>query len=381
MCGPSRRARLGAAGLALALVLVFSGAALAQEETSHVPVVRIKDIARLESVRDNQLTGLGLVVGLAGTGDGRGSQANVQMVANMLERFGLTVSPEDLRLRNVAAVMVTATLPAFARPGDQIDVTVSSFGDARSLQGGYLLQTPLLAANGEVYAVAQGPVSIGGFNVRRGGSSVQQNHTAVGMIAGGAVVERAVPVELSDGETLRWVLREADFTTAHRVAEAINERFGDQLARAVDQSLVEVRIPDALRSNPIPFIAMVEELTIRPDAVAQVVINERTGTVVLGHDVRIATVAVAHGALTVRIQPAVEVYQPLPFSGGETVVARTPQIFAEEGKGQLMVLQSGASVAELVNALNAVGATPRDIIAILQAIKAAGALYGELVVM
>lgn len=386
----------GAASFVLALALVVAQAAAqpaAQlvvppltgttpaQAPPDVPVVRIKDIARLETVRENQLTGLGLVVGLSGTGDGRGSLANVQMVANMLERFGISVDVDELRLRNAAAVMVSATLPPFARPGDQIDVTVSSFGDARSLQGGFLLQTPLVAANGQVYAVAQGPISIGGFNARGGGSSVQRNHPSVGTISGGAIVERSVPMELGDGETLTWVLREGDFTTAHRVAEAINERFGEALARAVDQSAVVVRIPQVLRTNPVPFVAMVEELTIRPDAVAQVVINERTGTVVLGHDVRIATVAVAHGGLTVRVQPKVDVSQPPPFSDGETVVTRSREITAEEERGQLMVLQSGASVSELVSALNAVGASPRDIIAILQAIKAAGALYGELVVM
>jgi len=278
-------------------------------------------------------------------------------------------------------VMVTATLPPFARPGDVIDVTVSSFGDAKSLQGGFLLQTPLMAANGQVYAVAQGPVSIGGFNVRSAGAAVQQNHTVVGRVANGAIVERAVPIHLGDGETLTWVLRNPDFTTAMRVAEAINARFGEPLAQAVDQSAIRVKVPEGMQDDPIPFIAVVEELSVRPDAVAQVVINERTGTVVLGHDVRISTVAVAHGSLTVRVQPVVEVSQPPPLSGGETVVTVTPDIAVEEQPGRLMLLESGTSVAELVEALNAIGATPRDIIAILQAIKAAGALYGELVVM
>lgn len=365
----------------MVITLAFTFGASAQEVANDTPVVRVKELARLESVRDNQLTGLGLVIGLNGTGDGRGSQANVQMVANMLERFGLAVSADDLRLRNAAAVMVTATLPAFARPGDELDVTVSSFGDARSLQGGFLLQTPLLAANGEVYAVAQGPVSIGGFNVRSGSSSVQQNHAVVGRVANGAIVERAVPIELGDGERLTWVLRNPDFTTASRMAEAINDRFGPETAYALDQSAVVVSVPEPLKSNPIPFIALIEELSIRPDTVAQVVINERTGTVVLGHDVRIATVAVAHGGLSVRIQPSIDVSQPEPFSRGETVVTVTSEIAVEEQKGQLMLLESGSSVAELVDALNAIGANPRDIIAILQAIKAAGALYGELVVI
>lgn len=370
-----------ARGLVAATLVLFLAVSAGAQEASHAPAVRIKDIARLEEVRDNQLTGLGLVVGLNGTGDGRGSQANIQMVVNMLARFGVTVSADDMRLRNAAAVMVTATLPPFARPGDAIDVTVSSFGDARSLQGGFLLQTPLMAANGQVYAVAQGPVSIGGFNVRSGGSSVQQNHPVVGIVANGAIVERAVPVELGDGEMLTWVLRNPDFTTATRMAEAINERFGSDTAVAVDQSAVRVRVPAALRSNPVPFVSMVEELTVRPDVAAQVVINERTGTVVLGHDVRIATVAVAHGGLSVRVQPKIEVSQPLPLSEGETVVTVTPEISVEEQAGRLMLLPSGSSVGELVDALNAVGATPRDIIAILQAIKAAGALYGELVVI
>lgn len=349
---------------------------------AHAPVVRVKDIARIDSVRDNQLTGLGLVVGLEGTGDGRGAQANVQMVANMLEHFGITVSPSDLRLRNVAAVMVTATLPAFVRPGDPIDVTVSSIGDARSLQGGFLLQTPLQAANGEVYAVAQGAVSIGGFNVRAsGGASIQSNHATVGRIPSGAIVEQSVPIELGRDGTLTWVLQNPDFTTATRVAEAINERFDGDLAIAVDQRAINVRIPAPLSHNPTPFIAMVEELEVVPDRSAQIVINERTGTVVFGHDVRISTVAVSHGNLTVRIEPRVDVVQPLPRSEGETVISRTGQIDVDTSEGHLMVLESGTNVHDVVQALNAVGANPREVIAILQAIKEAGALYGELVVM
>lgn len=381
MRGPSRRARLGAAGLALALVLVFSGAALAQEETSHVPVVRIKDIARLESVRDNQLTGLGLVVGLAGTGDGRGSQANVQMVANMLERFGITVDREALRLRNVAAVMVTADLPAFARPGDRIDVTVSSFGDARSLQGGFLLQTPLQAADGQVYAVAQGPVSIGGFNVRAGGSAAQRNHAAVGTVPGGAIVERYVPTTVvQDGNYLTLLLTEPDFTTAARVADVINQVFTPTTAQALDRSAIRLQLPQAFAGRVVEFIAAVEELPVTPDAVARVIINERTGTIVMGHRARVATVAVAHGSLRVRVES-----QPMvAFSAspeGEPVVVEQTTVLVEEDRARTVVLESGASVEDVVQALNAIGATPRDIIAILQAIKAAGALYAHLEIL
>lgn len=362
----------------LLLMLVLGQHGQAQED---VPTVRIKELARLAGVRENQLTGLGLVIGLNGTGDGRGSQANVQMVANMLERFGITVSPNDLRLRNVAAVMVTATLPAFVRPGDRIDVSVSSFGDARSLQGGFLLQTPLTAANGDVYAVAQGPVSIGGFNVRGGASRVQQNHTVVGHIANGAIVEQEVPMELTDGNQLTWVLRQPDFSTAARVAAAINEAVGSDLATAVDQSAIVVELPEVLRTELVPFIARIEEIEVRPDVVAKVVINERTGTIVLGHDVRIATVAVAHGNLNVRIEPEIDVVQPPPFSGGESVVVERTRVSASEEPAKMTLLPSGSSVGELVQALNAVGASPRDVIAILQAIKSAGALYGQLEVM
>ena len=368
----------------LTALLLFApaGAALAQSAVQQ-PTVRIKDIARFDGVRENQLYGLGLVVGLEGTGDGRSSQANVQMVANMLERFGITVNRDELRLRNVAAVMVTADLPAFARPGDRIDVTVSSIGDARSLQGGFLLQTPLQGADGQVYAVAQGPVSIGGFNVRAGGAAVQQNHTVVGMVPNGAIVERSVPTTVLRGDMLTLVLHQPDFTTAARVAAAINNVFTPDTARAVDRGAVEVRVPAVFLDNPVEFMALVEEIEVTPDAPARVVVNERTGTVVIGHQVRIATVAVSHGGLTVRIEseprfgvvpPAGEDGQPMP------VIVETTRIDVKQDSGAVLI-QGGASVEDVVRALNAIGASPRDIIAILQAIKAAGALYGELEIL
>lgn len=350
----------------------------------HQPTVRIKDIARFEGVRDNQLFGMGLVIGLEGTGDGRGSQANVQMVANMLERFGITVDRDALRLRNVAAVMVTADLPAFVRPGDRIDVTVSSFGDARSLQGGFLLQTPLQAADGQVYAVAQGAVSIGGFNVRAGGSQVQRNHAVVGQVPNGAIVERAVPATVVDGDRLTLILHEPDFTTAARVAEAINEMFTPDTARALDRSAIELRVPSIFMNQPVEFMAIVEELTVTPDVAARVVINERTGTIVMGHRARIATVAVAHGSLTVRVEaePQFGFLPPVGDNGQLTpVVVETTRVDVQEGAGDVVLIEGGASVEDVVQALNAIGATPRDIIAILQAIKAAGALYGELEIL
>ena len=359
----------------------LSPAVIVSGESTHQPTVRIKDIARFDGVRDNQLYGMGLVIGLEGTGDGRGSQANVQMVANMLERFGITVDREALRLRNVAAVMVTADLPAFARPGDRIDVTVSSFGDARSLQGGFLLQTPLQAADGQVYAVAQGPVSIGGFNVRAGGSAAQRNHAAVGTVPGGAIVERYVPTTVvQDGNYLTLLLTEPDFTTAARVADVINQVFTPTTAQALDRSAIRLQLPQAFAGRVVEFIAAVEELPVTPDAVARVIINERTGTIVMGHRARVATVAVAHGSLRVRVES-----QPMvAFSAspeGEPVVVEQTTVLVEEDRARTVVLESGASVEDVVQALNAIGATPRDIIAILQAIKAAGALYAHLEIL
>ncbi len=338
----------------------------------------MKDIARVQGVRDNQLVGLGLVVGLAGTGDGRGTLANVQMVANMLANFGVPVDARSLRTRNVAAVMLTADLPAYVRPGDRIDVTVSSLGDAKSLEGGYLLQTPLEAANGQIYAVAQGPVSVGGFSAGAGGASVQKNHPTVGIVPNGAIVEAEVPTSFLAGDEITLLLHRPDFTTAARLAKAVDEAFGQPVAEAVDRAAVRVKVPPAYEDDVVGFVAAVEEVVLRPDAPAKVVINERTGTIVMGHHVRISTVAVAHGPLRVKVQPRVEVHQPPPLSAGETVVVETPELEVEEEERAISVLRSGADVEELVAALNAIGATPRDIIAILQAIKAAGALYGEL---
>lgn len=378
--------RVAAAVLAVFLAVAgpAAGPAFAQQEVApaapvHQPPVRIKDIARLQGVRDNQLVGMGLVVGLEGGGDGRGAQANVQMVANMLVRFGIRVDQNTLRLRNAAAVIVTAELPPFYRAGDRLDVTVSSFGDARNLQGGFLLQTPLQAGNGEVYAVAQGPVSIGGFNVRAGGSGVQRNHAVVGRVPGGAIVERDSPSPRIQGqERLIWLLHSPDFTTAARMTEAINESFGLDIARAWDAGAVEVAVPVEFRNREVEFIAQVQGLSIVPDSPARVVINERTGTVVMGHHVRISTVAVAHGNLTVRIRPQVDVVQPPPFSGGDTVVVEQDVIDVEEAMGQVTLLQGGATVEQVVQTLNAIGVSPRDMITILQAIKASGALFGEL---
>lgn len=364
--------------LALVIVCCLTFAVNASENS---PFVRVKDIARVQGVRDNQLYGLGLVVGLNGTGDSNSVIANSQMTANMMELFGITVSAEDLRLRNVAVVMVTADINTSVRVGDRINVSVSSIGDARSLQGGFLLQTPLQAADGQIYAAAQGAVSIGGFVVRGGSSSVQQNHPTVGMVPNGAIVEQEIPQLISDGNELAFVLAEPDFSTANRLAETINQVYDARIAIAQDQATVKIAIPEEYQDNQIAFIASIEELPIRPDSKARVIINERTGTVVMGSGVRISPVAVAHGNLHVQVGASLEVSQPPALSAGQTVLGYNYSVAAVEDKEQLVLVDGTTSIEELIAALNAIGASPRDIIAILQAIKAAGALYGELVIM
>lgn len=362
--------------LVLSIVLLCVSVSLAQTVEPiryDTPVVRIKDVARVQGVRENQVYGLGLVVGLQGTGDGTGARANIQMIANMLDGFGISVSPSDLRMRNIAAVMVTADLPTSLRSGDRLDVTVSSIGDARSLQGGFLLQTPLQAANGQVYAVAQGPVSIGGFAGRSSGGG-QASHTTVGIVPNGAIVERELEAyDFAEEGTISLILLEPDFTTATRLVQVVNEVYGQNLAWARDQGTVEITVPDGYRYNVVGFIAELEELPIRPDTMARVVINERTGTVVMGSQVRIAAVAVSHGNLKVQIQG------DGTNEGEFAAFGESP--FLEQEYGHSTVLGGTANVQDLVDALNAVGATPRDIIAILQAVKAAGALFGELIII
>lgn len=343
---------------------------------------RIKDVAKVQGVRSNQLVGYGLVVGLAGTGDTNKSVFTVQSVANMLKSFGVMVSTAQLQSKNVAAVMVTANLPPFAKSGDTIDITVSSMGDAKNLQGGTLLQTPLRAANGQVYAVGQGAVSTGGFAASAGGASQQKNFPTVGNIPSGALVEREVPMSFTDKdkEKITLALSQPDFTTANRISEAIDQRFG-QITVAKDPGTVVVNIPYYYSDNLVGFIASIEELPIIPDTAAKVVINERTGTVVIGSNVTIDQVAVAQGGLSVKIGQTTNVSQPPPFSGGSTVVTTENTVEAQEKPAGLIVLPASANVGDVVAALNAVGATPRDIISILQAIKAAGALHAELQVM
>lgn len=360
-----------------ALVAVLG---LAVPGAGQVPEVRVKDIARVAGVRANQLFGYGLVVGLAGTGDSGGAFFTVQSVANMLARLGVVVPASRLRVRNAAAVMATAELPAFAREGDRLDVTLSSLGDARSLVGGVLLQTPLQAADGKVYAVAQGPVTVGGAGEQAGGSKAQINHLTVGRVPGGAIVERAVPASMSDGSVVSLVLLQADFSTATRMAEALNRELGGSPATAVDAARVDVAVPPDYPGGLAAFVARVESVAVRPDVPARVVVNERTGTVVIGGAVRILPVVIAHGNLRIEVRSEPQVSQPPPFSPGQTQVVPRTQVTVTPEPGALVPIPGTNSVQDLARALNALGVSPRDLIAILQALKAAGALQGELVV-
>jgi len=364
----------------MALVVAFVFAFALPMQAANMSV-RVKDISKIQGVRGNQLVGYGLVVGLDGTGDSNKATFTVQSIANMLKNFGITVSADDMKLKNVAAVMVTAELPPFAKSGDTIDVTVSSLGDAKTLQGGMLLLTPLKAVNGQTYAAAQGALSIGGFSAGKGKSSVQKNHQSVARIPNGATVEQEVPTSFADSGYITWSLVQSDFTTANRIANQINVRFGNPLAQALDGSTVKVKVPVYYKDNPVPFISLVENIEVIPDQKAKIVINERTGTVVMGGNIKINPIAISHGALQVRIDQAAFVSQPSPFSKGETKVVNNDNVQVEEKKASNVILPKGANVGDLVEALNTIGATPQDIIAIIQAIKEAGALQAELEIM
>lgn len=350
---------------------------------------RIKDIARLHGVRDNQLIGYGLVTGLSGTGDDiEKSGFTKQAITNMLSRQGVNITGEqelleDLDTKNVAAVMVTATLPPFAKTGSTLDVLVSSMGDAESLAGGTLLMTPLRAPDGKIYAVAQGPLTLGAFAFGGKTAEVQQNHPTAGRIAGGALVEREVHMVIGEGGLLQYQLANPDFTTASHVAQAINSRFGPNTAWPDPQGMIEIAIPEDLQTNVVNFIAAIEVLPVEVDTPAKIVVNERTGTIVMGKDVRLSTVAVSHGNLSLIIREDLLVSQPDPFGQGQTVVIPETNITVTQEPGELMLLDmnKGISIGEIAKALNAIGATPRDLIAIFQAIKASGSLHGELIIL
>ncbi len=362
---------------------------------------RIKDIVSIKGIRPNQLFGYGLVVGLNGSGDKGQSKFTIQGLANMLGRMGIHVDPQKISVKNVAAVMASATFPAFARIGKKIDVTLSSIGDASSLQGGTLLLTPLTGVDGKVYALAQGQVTIGGFSAGgASGGGVTKNHPTVGRISGGATVEKEVPVSIKSKNEFTLILKNPDFTTVIRAVAAINERLGRQAALAIDSGTIKLRIPQEFQNNAVGLIAKIGNIEVQPDSVAKVIVNEKTGTVVIGKDVRIQQVAVAHGNLSIQIKETQEVSQPAPFGpsggssapvqmgaqgntivapGGNTIVTPESDVSVMEEKTALVLIPPGNSLGDLVKALNAIGLSPRDLITILQVIKAAGALQGELV--
>lgn len=342
---------------------------------------RIKDLADIEGVRSNQLVGYGLVVGLNGTGDSNKTEFTVQSLVNMMERLGMQINRNDVKVDNVAAVMVTAELPPFAKAGSVIDVLVSSLGDADSLVGGTLLMTPLKGPDGQVYAVAQGALTVGALSFGGKAAKVQKNHPTVGRIPGGGLVEREVPFQLPVDRMLTYRLREADFTTVTRLSEAINDYFGAPLATPLDSGSLRVQAPPEQQQPLIEFIARIEHLEVQPDSKARIVVSERSGTVVMGENVRLATVAVSHGNLNLIISESAQVSQPNLLAEGETVTVPQTQVQVSEESGNLVVLPMGVSIGDVARALNAIGATPRDLIAIFQAIKAAGALHAELVIL
>ena len=359
----------------LALIFYISGSAEA---------ARIKDLSGIKGVRSNQLIGFGLVIGLTKTGD---SAVNVffsiQAIASMLKKLGVTI-PSDrigqLQFKNIATVIVTADLPAFAKHGDSIDVTVSSLGDAKSLQGGTLLMTPLKGTDNNTYAVAQGPISIGGFSVQGAARGVQKNHLTVGRISNGALVEKEIKSNFNIKDEIILALKKTDFTTASRITKAINNDMKDEVATMVDGRTVRIQIPKFYMNNASDLVTKIESIEVAPDTEAKVIIDERTGTVVMGENVRISSVAVAHGALFVQIKEEPVVSQPpaLASETAETVVLPRTRISVGEGEDKLLVIPKSVSLGDVVQGLNSIGVTPRDLIAILQAIKSSGALHARL---
>lgn len=375
----------------ISICLVLVSAAVVSADI--MPGVRIKDIAHVNGVRSNQLVGYGLIVGLDNSGDSQQALFTIESVANMLQDFGIKADPAKMRVRNVAAVMITADLPAFGKPGDKMDVTVSSLGDAKTLQGGTLMQSPLKAANGEVYAVAQGAISVGGFSAGGGGTSVVKNHTTVGRIPRGAIIEKATQTAMTVGDSLTFSLEDQDFTTSVRIAKAINDKFGNGTASPTDAGTVTVKVRTDQSSQVVGLISEIGDLTIQPDSTAKIVVDERTGTVAIGGSVQISPIAISHGNLSVEISTDYLVSQPLPPAPPAGTVVMAPgtapaatvvpnkTVSATEQEASLVTLKGGSTIEGLVQALNALKVTPRDIIAILQTIKQAGALHGEIQVL
>ncbi len=344
---------------------------------------RIKDIVNFEGIRDNQLIGYGLVVGLNGTGDSLGSAPfTKQSLQSMLERMGVNISGTNLNTKNVAAVMVTADLPAFTVQGARIDVTISALGDAKSLQGGTLLVTPLMGADGEAYAIAQGSIAIGGFAAEGEAAKIVQGVPTSGRIANGALVERELPFQLASMSTMRLSLRNPDLTTARRVAQSINDLIGQPVAEPLNPTGVRLTLPKTFNGNMVDLITDIEQLTIEPDLPAKIVIDETTGIIVMGQEVRVSTVAIAQGNLTITVSETPQVSQPNPLANGQTTTVPRSQVdVSTDAERKMALLEGSVPLRDLVSGLNALGVGPRDMISILQAIKAAGALQAEIEVM
>ncbi|TXM66332.1 flagellar basal body P-ring protein FlgI [Methylobacterium sp. WL120] len=361
--------------LAIALLVLGGSTAMA--------LSRVKDLAQIEGVRANQLVGYGIVVGLNGTGDTLNNiPFTKQSLQAMLERLGVNTRGATMRTQNLAAVMVTASLPPFAAQGTRIDVTVSSLGDAKSLQGGTLLVTPLLGADGEVYALAQGSVAIAGFSAEGDAAKITRGVPTNGRIANGANIEREIAFKLTDARSLRLSLRNPDFTTSKRIAAAINDFMGSDTAEPTDPATVTIQIPAKYNGNMIRLITEIEQLKVEPDQTARVVVDERSGIIVMGRDVRVSTVAIAQGNLTVTITEQPQVSQPAPLSNGRTAVVPRTGVKVDTGDGnKLALVKEGVTLRDLVDGLNALGVGPRDLISILQAIKAAGALQADIELM
>jgi flagellar P-ring protein precursor FlgI len=373
--GMTRTSTLALAALAAAWA--FTGIAMPAHAAS-----RVKDLANVEGVRQNQLIGYGLVVGLNGTGDTiNNSPFTKQSLTAMLERLGVNIRGQTLRTGNVAAVMVTSNLPAFSTQGTRIDVTVSALGDAKSLQGGTLLVTPLLGADGNVYAVAQGSLAIGGFQAEGDAAKIVRGVPTVGRISNGAIIEREIDFALNRLNQVRLALRNADFTTAKRIASAINDYLGTPTAEPLDPSTVQLSVPQQYQGNVVAMLTEIEQLQIEPDLPAKIIIDERSGIIVMGRDVRVSMVAVAQGNLTVTISEAPQVSQPAPLSRGRTVTVPRSRVGVQEDGRKLALVSDGVSLQQLVDGLNALGVGPRDLIAILQAIKASGAIQADIEVM
>jgi flagellar P-ring protein precursor FlgI len=361
---------------------VVCAALLALSATSAGATSRIKDLANIEGVRQNQLIGYGLVVGLNGTGDTLNNiPFTKQSLQAMLERMGVNIRGATIRTGNVAAVMVTGNLPPFGTQGTRMDVTVSSLGDSKNLMGGTLLVTPLLGADGNVYAVAQGSVAIGGFQAEGEAAKIVRGVPTVGRIANGAIIEREIEFALNRLPNVRLALRNADFTTAKRIAAAVNDYLGTKTAEPIDPSTVQLTIPPEFKGNVVAFLTEIEQLQVEPDLAAKIIIDERSGIIVMGRDVRVATVAVAQGNLTVTISESPQVSQPNPLSRGRTVVTPNSRVGVSEDGKKLALVKDGVSLQQLVDGLNGLGIGPRDLIGILQAIKAAGAIEADIEVM